>query len=199
MEYKERVESDDEYDDFGRRKKKKGGGGDGRGAVPTVPNKYEAEEEYEEDEEEEEDDDDDGDVSKYDLWGNDDDDNSKDKNESKEVKVPPKAKAREKSRSRSKDVRKKSRRSRRYLYCIVFSERFAFLARNFYSAPAQVAAAAHLCPAAAVAARENMGTRRSLAGPPGQDRSQDPPRRSPEDARALPAVDLGLAEGPGIV
>merc|ERR1711902_140855 len=60
---------------------------------------------------------------------------------------------------------------------------------------APVAAAAHLGPA--VAARENMETRRSLAGPPGQDRSQDPPRRSPEDARALPAVDLGLAEGPG--
>ena len=73
------------------------------------------------------------------------------------------------------------------------------MTHNFCSALVPAAAAVPHGPEAAVAARENMGTRRSLGGPPGQDQSQDPPRRSPEDVQALQAVGLGLAEGPGIV
>merc|ERR1712025_183379 len=69
VEYKERVESDDEYDDFGRKKKKKGGTDTllGRKPVPMLVEPEVEEEEYEEEEE----DDDDADVSKYDLWGDD--------------------------------------------------------------------------------------------------------------------------------
>lgn len=66
VEYKEHEDSDDEYDEFGRKKKKKGGDDEDEKPEikkPPVP----AEEEEEEDEE----DDEDGDLSKYDLsdWG----------------------------------------------------------------------------------------------------------------------------------
>ena len=118
VEYKERQESDDEYDDFGRIKKKKG-------EIKRVEMRPEPPapvvDDYEE-EEEEEDEEDDGDLSKYDLWGNDDDDNAKkdDKNnangnaEKKVDKVEKKqvTKSRSRSRSRSRN-KKKSRRSRR--------------------------------------------------------------------------------------
>lgn len=69
VEYKERSESDDEYDEFGRRKKKRGK--EERKEVEVAEVKKEVEKEVEGDEEEEEEDDDDGDLSKYDLsdWG----------------------------------------------------------------------------------------------------------------------------------
>ena len=79
MEYKERVESsDDEFDDRGRSKSKRKRLPYKRPMVPSSVPEPESEEEEEEkkveDEEEEEDDDDDGDLSKYDLWGDDDND-----------------------------------------------------------------------------------------------------------------------------
>ena len=135
VEYKERVESDDEFDDFGRRKKKKGDN-TYRPVESSIkadaPNNYVVEEEVEEEEEEEEDEDDedDGDLSKYDLWGNDDDEGSakaktddksngktdvkassdKDNSNGNGKKVDKREKSRSRSPSRSK---KKSRRSRR--------------------------------------------------------------------------------------
>jgi len=79
VEYKERVESsDDEFDDRGRSKSKRKRLPYKRPMVPSSVPEPESEEEEEEkkveDEEEEEDDDDDGDLSKYDLWGDDDND-----------------------------------------------------------------------------------------------------------------------------
>merc|ERR1712241_1450249 len=70
VEYKDRQDSDDEFDDFGRRKKKK------RIELQNNPvgPKYEfkVEEEEEEEEEDDDDDDDDDDLSKYELWGSED-------------------------------------------------------------------------------------------------------------------------------
>lgn len=111
VEYKDRVPSDDEYDDFGRLKKKKGASG----KMQSKPQETIAVEDDEEEDEEDEDDDDedDEDVSKYDLWGNDDDE-AKVTEEKKEVsKVDkPTEKPKEKSRSRSREKKKSSRRSR---------------------------------------------------------------------------------------
>ena len=121
VEYKERRDSDDEFDDFGRRKKKKG-----QQPVATVQQDPSDHEDEEDDDEEE--DDDDGDLSKYDIWGNDDVDDKKN-DEVKEVKSVSvketksinsrsrsrsKSRNRKKSRSRSRSRNKKrSRRSRR--------------------------------------------------------------------------------------
>lgn len=76
VEYKKREESDDEYDEFGRRKKRQRTNSDRSvqetkspsesQAVDDEPEKEEKEPEEEEEDEEEEDDDD-GDLSKYDL------------------------------------------------------------------------------------------------------------------------------------
>ncbi|KAF7274647.1 hypothetical protein GWI33_012692 [Rhynchophorus ferrugineus] len=72
VEYKERNDSDDEYDEFGRRKKRKHeerSNSRRRNDSKEKDRKSDAEEEQDEDEDEE--DDDDGDLSKYDLseWG----------------------------------------------------------------------------------------------------------------------------------
>ncbi|XP_037924520.1 zinc finger Ran-binding domain-containing protein 2 [Hermetia illucens] len=62
VEYKERHDSDDEYDEFGRRKKSRK-----EGSKQPANNKR-----TKDDEEEDDDDDEDGgDLSKYDLWGSD--------------------------------------------------------------------------------------------------------------------------------
>jgi len=130
VEYKEHVSSDDEYDDFGRRKKKsKNSGGlerkaPIRKATPDVPYN-----DFEDDDDEE---DDDGDLSKYDLWGN-DDESSKDAkkdDEKSQVKKDKKkrsssrsysrsrsrdrkrSRSRDRKRSRSKDRKRRSKRSR---------------------------------------------------------------------------------------
>ena len=112
VEYKDRVPSDDEYDDFGRLKKKKGGA---NGKMQPKPQETIAVEDDEEEEEEDEDEDEDGeDVSKYDLWG-DDDDEAKGTEEKKEISktvLKPSVKPKEKSRSRSREKNKSSRRSR---------------------------------------------------------------------------------------
>ena len=111
VEYKDRAHSDDEYDDFGRRKKKKGV----NGRIESRPQEtIEVEDEDEEEEEEEdEDEEDDGDVSKYDLWGDDDDEKGKEeKKEAPKLVLMPPVKSQEKSRSRSKEKKKPSRRSR---------------------------------------------------------------------------------------
>ena len=129
VEYKEREESDDEFDDLGRKKRKK---------LPykkpmiaqSVPDPPSEPEEEEEDEEEE--DDDDGDLSKYDLWGDPEEDKKKEEvkptngstlkpiNEKKasvlldeKKKSRSRSRSRRRSRSRSKESSKKrSRRSR---------------------------------------------------------------------------------------
>lgn len=75
VEYKEREESDDEYDEFGRRKKRKSQSksecDDEEEEEKKVIKKDSENESEEEAEEDEEDDDEDGDLSKYDLsdWG----------------------------------------------------------------------------------------------------------------------------------
>jgi len=133
VEYKERVSSDDEYDDFGRKKKKlRAGGGETLKKMderkPTDANDDDAEEEDEDEE-------DDGDLSKYDLWGNDDEVTNNDvKNGKKEEsKIKPR-KSRSSSRSRSRSYsrnrsrdKKRSKRSRSSRFsniiivrCIIF-------------------------------------------------------------------------------
>lgn len=120
VEYKEREESDDEYDDLGRKKRKKL-----PYKRPPPPPVADMPDDDEEDEESEEEDDDDGDLSKYDLWGDDDKTDAKkpdakeDKNGKKEeakprAEVVKRKQSRSRSasrRSRSKD-KKRSRRSR---------------------------------------------------------------------------------------
>ncbi|XP_058065335.1 zinc finger Ran-binding domain-containing protein 2 [Anopheles bellator] len=93
VEYKDRVESDDEYDEFGRRKKSKGkskeqiGGrlASRRRRTDSTDEDEESErskrkeprrrrsesKEEDEDEDDDEDEEDNGDLSKYDLWGSD--------------------------------------------------------------------------------------------------------------------------------
>jgi len=115
VEYKERQESDEEFDDRGRKKKK-----GPRDAKPILPSMM-VEESPDEEEEEEDEDDDGADLSKYDLWGDVDDkkDDSKDEKNGKEDVRGGDAVKRKKSRSgsrnhrrsRSKD-KKRSRRSR---------------------------------------------------------------------------------------
>eukprot|EP00090_Calanus_glacialis_P017694 TRINITY_DN274_c0_g1_i1.p1 TRINITY_DN274_c0_g1~~TRINITY_DN274_c0_g1_i1.p1 ORF type:complete len:328 (-),score=102.20 TRINITY_DN274_c0_g1_i1:92-1075(-) len=111
VEYKEHVNSDDEYDDFGRRKNKKRTS-DGhvrkvvdKKATPDIP-----------DEEDEEDDDDDEDLSKYDLWGNEEETSKDVKNGKEDSKVVKRKKSpsssRSRSRSYSRDKKKRSKRSR---------------------------------------------------------------------------------------
>jgi len=65
VEYKQRRDSDDEYDDFGRKKKKKRSDFQLQQSQPSAVPKYN---EPIDDEEESEDEEDDGDLSKYDLW-----------------------------------------------------------------------------------------------------------------------------------
>ena len=109
VEYKDRAHSDDEYDDFGRRKKKKGV----NGRIESRPQETIEVEDEDEEEEEDEDEEDDGDVSKYDLWGDDDDEKGKEeKKEAPKLVLMPPVKSQEKSRSRSKEKKKPSRRSR---------------------------------------------------------------------------------------
>ena len=123
VEYKEREESDDEFDDLGRKKKKFKGQMIRKPMESLVPD-FPAHSDEEEEEEEEEDDDDDGDLSKYDLWGDDDgkDDKKDEKNGNKEEvkkddakrkKSRSRSRSRGDRRSRSKDTKKaRSRRSR---------------------------------------------------------------------------------------
>ena len=103
VEYKQRQDSDDEFDDFGRRKKKY------RKELQTPAGpKYKAEqEEEEEDEDEDEDDDDDDDLSKYDLWGNEEAGTKEETQPSKPKSNSPK---RSRSKSRSRNRNKRSRR-----------------------------------------------------------------------------------------
>ena len=103
VEYKQRHDSDDEYDDFGRKKKKNRR--DSQKSKPQTGPKNDAFEDDEEEEEEEEEDD--GDLSKYDLWG------SEDNGSKAEDKSKPKAKSPRRSRSKSRSRNKRSRRSRR--------------------------------------------------------------------------------------
>ena len=103
VEYKQRHDSDDEYDDFGRKKKKNRR--ESQKSKPQIGPKNDAFEDDEEEEEEEEEDD--GDLSKYDLWG------SEDNGSKADDKSKPKAKSPRRSRSKSRSRNKRSRRSRR--------------------------------------------------------------------------------------
>ncbi|CAG0895264.1 unnamed protein product [Darwinula stevensoni] len=120
VEYIEREESDDEYDEFGRKKKKfRAAPGDKPEEKPKEKAKPKEKEEKEnededdkddEDEEDEEDDDDDGDLSKYDLsgWGDSDSEDKKD-----EPSTSNKASSTSKtSNAKSHEGTKKERRSR---------------------------------------------------------------------------------------
>merc|ERR1719184_210835 len=116
VEYKTppREESDDEFDDLGRKKKKYKMPYKKPMIAQSVPDPP-----SEPEEEEEEEDDDDGDLSKYDLWGDPDEDKkdgkeeSKPSNGNKAKEESSKVLQEKKSRSRSKDTSKKrSRRSR---------------------------------------------------------------------------------------
>lgn len=113
VEYKDRSESDDEYDEFGRRKKKMSGSSSRLNSisenVSKKPHKKLRNDEEDEDEEED-DDDDNGDLSKYDLWGSDTEDNSKNLKQS-ETK-PRKRKHSSSSRSSSSRSRSRSRSPR---------------------------------------------------------------------------------------
>jgi len=114
VEYKERVSSDDEYDDFGRKKKKLRSSADGN-SRKTVVRKSSPEIT----DDEEDDDEEDGDLSKYDLWGNEDEasndvKNGKENSNSnlKKTRSSSRSRSRSYSRNRSRERRKKSRRSR---------------------------------------------------------------------------------------
>jgi len=100
VEYKERQDSDDEFDDFGRRKKKYR-----KEPQNPVGPKYQDEPEEEEEEEEEEEDDDD--LSKYDLWGNEEAGTKEETQTSKPKSNSPK-RSRSKSRSRNRNKRSRS-------------------------------------------------------------------------------------------
>lgn len=78
VEYKEREESDDEYDEFGRRKKR-------RSEISKSDNDEDNRAKDFDDEEEEDEDDEDGDLSKYDLsdWGDVDTSNKESKSRSR--------------------------------------------------------------------------------------------------------------------
>ncbi|XP_060528503.1 zinc finger Ran-binding domain-containing protein 2-like [Cylas formicarius] len=65
VEYKERVDSDDEFDEFGRRRKRKTSKDNAKGG--SYQEDSDVEEKEEEVEEEEDEDEEDGDLSKYDL------------------------------------------------------------------------------------------------------------------------------------
>ena len=130
VEYKTppREESDDEFDDLGRKKKKYKMPYKKPMIAQSVPDPPSEPEE----EEEEEDDDDDGDLSKYDLWGDPDEDkkdgkdDSKPSNGNKAKEESSKVSQEKRSRSRSKDTSKKrSRRSR--------SSRFTMIGFHFVS------------------------------------------------------------------
>ena len=142
VEYKTppRVESDDEFDDLGRRKLKRKLPYKKPMIAQSVPDP--PSEPEEEEEEEEEDDDDDGDLSKYDLWGDPDEDKkdakedskpsngSKAKEESSKVSESKRSrsKSKKRSRSRSKDTSKKrSRRSRSSRFTLIGFDFVPFL------------------------------------------------------------------------
>uniref|UniRef100_A0A1B0CQL1 Zinc finger Ran-binding domain-containing protein 2 n=1 Tax=Lutzomyia longipalpis TaxID=7200 RepID=A0A1B0CQL1_LUTLO len=114
VEYKERHDSDDEYDEFGRRKRRKDerSRSSGREKVkrrsPTPPPPPPpAPAPVTREESDEEDDEDGGDLSKYDLWGSD--------TEEPDSKVPeqPSAAAAKRSRSKSSTRSPPRRRARR--------------------------------------------------------------------------------------
>lgn len=105
VEYKEHVdESDDEYDEFGRRKKR-----DGKGGVTTKAILNDSQKKTEpaaarirdSDEEESDEDSDDGDLAKYDLWGDDDEDTNT--NSKPQQQQPANDKKRDRSSSTSSD------------------------------------------------------------------------------------------------
>jgi len=120
VEYKDRQESDDEYDDFGRLKhKKKKAYTEGRieGSVVGYDELEDDEPDQEEDEDEEEEDD--GDLSKYDLWGADDQTNndnnknaSNDKSNNRSASRSKKTRSRSSSSSSSSRSRSRSRKKR---------------------------------------------------------------------------------------
>ena len=106
VEYKQRQDSDDEFDDFGRRKKKYRK----EHTAPVRP-KYtvEEEEEEEDEDEDEEEDEDEDDLSKYDLWGNDDEGTKEET-----TQPPSKPKVNSRSRSKSRSRNRNNKRSRRF-------------------------------------------------------------------------------------
>ncbi|XP_065087487.1 zinc finger Ran-binding domain-containing protein 2 isoform X2 [Ochlerotatus camptorhynchus] len=110
VEYKDRSESDDEYDEFGRRKKKRSDSNSRFRSISENISKKLYKKSRNDEEEDDDDDDDSGDLSKYDLWGSDTEDNRKNVKQS-ETK-PRKRKQTLSSRSSSSYSRSRSRSPR---------------------------------------------------------------------------------------
>lgn len=115
VEYIERQDSDDEYDEFGRRKRRKKEGAEERKSSNRTNDVDDKEEDEDEDEEEEEEDDDDEDLSKYDLsgWGDDDTGKeNKDKETNKENKDEETSKERKEQDRRGRNETREHSKSR---------------------------------------------------------------------------------------
>ncbi|XP_022315972.2 uncharacterized protein LOC111119781 isoform X2 [Crassostrea virginica] len=129
VEYKERTEDDDEYDEFGRKRKKYRGSTEEKSAPPPPPPpKEDVDDDDIEEEEEEDDDDDDEDLGAYDLGASDDDENtntsaksqsrsrssssSSSRSSSSRSSRSSRSRSRSSSRSRSRSRSEKRRRSR---------------------------------------------------------------------------------------
>lgn len=117
VEYKDRSESDDEYDEFGRRKKKKSSSNSRQRYtnenVSKKLHKNSRNDDKQDEEEDEEDDDDSGDLSKYDLWGSDTEDNLT--NTKQSVAKQRNRKSSSSSRSSSSTSRSRSRSPRDHI------------------------------------------------------------------------------------
>ncbi|XP_037089225.1 zinc finger Ran-binding domain-containing protein 2-like [Pollicipes pollicipes] len=193
VEYKERVESDDEYDEFGRKKKKF------RTGIPPAPRTAEsmytkgaANEQDEEENDDDEDDDDEGDddLSKYDLsaWGAEDVDAKETKKEdggssdkrspsssssSSSTSSSSRSRSRSGSRSRSRSrVRSRSR------------SRSHSKTRNNRSGGRHYSSSSQSRDSSATAASVGAGRRRSRSGSRSHSRSRGRRHRSRSRSRS---------------
>ncbi|KAK8378806.1 hypothetical protein O3P69_009492 [Scylla paramamosain] len=111
VEYIQREESDDEFDEFGRKKKKF------RNKMPpSSDNRKHVAPANDDDDDDEDEDDDDGDLSKYDIWNDEDDDDKSDAKDDKKRngKTDDSPHKGRRSRSRSRSYSRGRRSSRSY-------------------------------------------------------------------------------------
>lgn len=106
VEYKDREDSDEEYDEFGRKKKKFRGN--------EAPTESKNVTKYEEEEEEDDDDEEDGDISAYKLDSDDDDMEEKKDSHQKEESNKRRSRSRSRSYSRSRSRSRSRSDSRSY-------------------------------------------------------------------------------------
>lgn len=122
VEYKDRSDSDDEYDEFGRKKKRKPSVSSRANPNRVSPSRskkmHHAEDDDNEEEDDDEEDDDNGDLSKYDLWGSDAEDVAKSekifgqKNRKVDYSSSSSSGSKSYSRSRSRSPRSRTERNR---------------------------------------------------------------------------------------